>query len=185
MKTGPLSWTGQLVAYAAFAAFVGTLAQAPSWQSADATRAQLKLSFTHGGARVQECRRLTQEELAKIPPNMRRPLDCSRERVPVVIELDLDGQPLYRAAIAPSGVWKDGPAAVYRRFTVPAGRHRLAMRLRDDLPGRINPERAGRGDAGGHWTGEWNYVRSVDIELAARDNRVIDFRADKGGFLVR
>ena len=133
---------------------------------------------------MQECRRLSPEELAKIPPNMRRPLECSRERVPVVIELDLDGQPLYRASIPPSGVWKDGPSAAYQRFTVAPGQHRLDMRMRDDLPGRINAERAGRGNASGQWSGEWSAVQGVDIELAPRQNLVIDFRADKGGFLV-
>jgi len=184
MKLKPLSWFGQLLAYSAFAAFVGYFAAAPAWHAADAGQAQIKLSFTHGGARLQECRRLSPEELAKVPPNMRRPLECSRERVPVVIELDLDGQPLYRASIPPSGVWKDGPSAVYQRFTVVPGKHRLIMRLRDNLPGRINAERAGRGEASGQWDGEWSAVQSADIELAARQNLVIDYRADKGGFLV-
>ncbi len=184
MKRRPLAWLGQLIAYGAFAAFVGYFATAPAWQAADANRAQIKLSFTHAGARVQECRRLSPEELAKVAPNMRRPLECTRERVPVVIELDLDGQPLYRASIAPIGVWKDGASAVYRRFAVPPGRYRLTMRLRDDLPGRINAERAGRGAASGQWSGEWSSVQSADIELAARQNLVVDYRADKGGFLV-
>lgn len=185
MMLKPLAWAGQFVAYSSFAVLVGYFSASPAWQAADPGAAQLKLSFTHGGARVQECRRMTPEELAKIPPNMRRPLECSRERVPVVIELDLDGQPLYRASIPPSGVWRDGPSAVYKRFVVAPGRHRLVLRLRDNLPGRINSERANRGDASGQWVGDWNYVRRVDIDLAARDNRVIDFRADKGGFLVR
>lgn len=184
MKLKPLRWFGQMAAYAAFAALVGYFAAAPAWQAANADLAQIKLSFIHGGARVQECRRLSPEELAKIPPNMRRPLECSRERVPVVIELDLDGQPLYRASIPPSGVWKDGPSAAYQRFTVAPGQHRLDMRMRDDLPGRINAERAGRGNASGQWSGEWSAVQGVNIELAPRQNLVIDFRADKGGFLV-
>ena len=184
MRLRPLAWLGQLVAYAAFAAFVGYFAAAPAWQAADPGLAQIKLSFTHGGTRVEKCRRLSPEELARIPPNMRRSLQCSRERVPVVVELDLDGQLLYRAALPPSGVWRDGPSAAYQRFAVPPGRHRLTMRLRDDLPGRVNPERAGRHEAAGGWIGEWNYAQNADIELAPRDNRVIDFRADKGGFLV-
>jgi hypothetical protein len=184
MSLNPLRGLAQLIAYAAFAALVGYFAAAPAWQAADPAQAQLKLSFTHGGARLAECHRMTPEELAKIPPNMRRSLQCSRERVPVTVELEMDGQPLYRAVVPPGGLWKDGPSSVYWRFTVAPGRHRLTLRLRDDLPGRINPERAGRGSATSHWIGEWNYVRETDIVLAARDNRVIDFRADKGGFIV-
>ncbi len=50
MKRRPLAWLGQLIAYGAFAAFVGYFAAAPAWQAADANRAQIKLSFTHAGA---------------------------------------------------------------------------------------------------------------------------------------
>ena len=66
-------------------------------------QALLKLSFTHAGQLVQECRRRTPEELAKLPPNMRAPLDCARERSPVTCELALDGQ-LLAQRIAPSGL---------------------------------------------------------------------------------
>jgi hypothetical protein len=167
MRNG-LRLLGQIAAYAAFAAFIGYFAAAPAWSPSDSSRAEIKLSFSHAGARVQECRRYTPEELAKIPPNMRRPLDCPRARVPLVVELDLDGAPLYRAMLPPSGAWKDGQSSVYRRFVVAPGAHRLAMRLRDS-------RRA---------TG-FDHEKSVAITLVPRQNLVVDFRPDKGGFLVR
>jgi hypothetical protein len=40
--------------------------------------ALVKLSISHLGDR--ECRKRTPEELEKMPPNMRAPLDCPRER---------------------------------------------------------------------------------------------------------
>jgi hypothetical protein len=49
---------------------------------------------------------------------------------------------------------------------VPPGRHTLAARLRDSRR-----------------TEGFDHVREAGIELQARENRVIEFRADKGGFL--
>ena len=170
-----LALIGQVAAYAALAAFIGYFAAAPAYVPSDPALAQIKFSFTHGAARLQECRRYTPEELSRIAPNMRRALECQRERVPVVVELELDGQPLLQVAVPPIGIWKDGPAVLYRRFTVPPGPHRIMLRLRDDLPGRGDARR---------WTGEWNYVRAANIVLKPRQNFVIDFRADKGGFVL-
>ena len=44
--------------------------------------AQIRLSFVHGGDRAEPCRRRTREELEKLAPNMRKPLECSRRRLP-------------------------------------------------------------------------------------------------------
>ncbi len=71
------------------------------------------------------------EELAKLAPNMRTPLKCGRERSPVTIEVDLDGAQVYRHVAVPSGLSSDGASAVYQRLQVPAGEHRIAVRLKD------------------------------------------------------
>jgi hypothetical protein len=157
---------GQALAYAAFAALIGHFASSPAYVAHDPALAQLKVSFSHGGAPASECRRLTHEELMKLPPNMRRPLDCPRARVPVTIEIDLDGRPLMRETAQPTGLWNDGPSTVYARFAVEPGRHTLTARLRDS--------RRSEG---------FDHVREAAIELKPRENRVIEFRADKGGFL--
>jgi hypothetical protein len=165
MNFKPLPLLGQVAAYGAFAVLVGYFASMPAYVAHDPGLAQIKLSFSHGGASATECRRLTQEELMKLAPNMRRPLDCPRARVPVTVEIDLDGRPLMRETAPPTGLWNDGPSAVYARFAVTPGRHTLTARLRDS--------RRSEG---------FDHVREAEIELKARDNRVIEFRADKGGF---
>jgi hypothetical protein len=159
---------GQLIAYGAFVGVIGYFAAAPAYAPFDAALAQIKVSFRHSGVPKVECRRFTPEEIAKLAPNMRRALDCSRERVPVVVEVELDGKPLYSASLTPTGIWKDGPSKVYRTFTVSPGRHRLAARLRESR--RIEG---------------FDYERAADIELVARQNFVVEFRADKGGFLFQ
>ena len=83
-------YIGQIIAYAGFAAVVGFLATRPAYTYLDPEKALIKLSFSHAGAHKEECRRRTQEELARLPPTMRRPLDCNRERVPLLIELEID-----------------------------------------------------------------------------------------------
>jgi hypothetical protein len=49
------------------------------------------------------------------------------------VELRLDDQQLFNAALAPSGLHSDGPASLYRRFSVPVGTHQLLMRLNDSV----------------------------------------------------
>lgn len=122
---------GQLLGYALFGALLVGFSQGPAYVHLDPGLALVKLSFEHAGARVRECKRLTPEEIAKLAPNMRRALDCPRERVPLAVEFVVDGAMVYRETVPPSGLAGDGPSTVYARFPIAAGRHRLTARLRD------------------------------------------------------
>ena len=70
----PAALVGQVILYGAFAAFIGTFASSPKYQQIPDDVARIKLSISHLGGR--ECRKRTPEELAKMPPNMRAPMDC-------------------------------------------------------------------------------------------------------------
>ncbi len=164
----PARLIAQLMLYGLFAAVTGILSNAPSHTHFPPDKALIKLSFSHPAKRKGECRRLTRKEIAKLAPNMRRTRDCPRERLPVLVELDLDGALLHRESLPPTGLWSDGASSIHRRFPVAAGRHRLVVRLRDSA-------RA---------TG-YDYQRSADIDLAPGRNFVIDFRAEAGGFILR
>ena len=161
----PLKYSGQAAAYAAIAAVIGIFATWPAYTYLQRDQALLKLSFSHAGQPLKPCRRYTPEELAKMEFRERRPTSCERGRWPVYVELDLDGQPLYRGTHEPAGLWNDGPSSVYARFEVPAGRHRLDARLRD----------SGAGEGFG-------YSATQTVELAPGENFVVDFRAAEGGF---
>ena len=163
-----LRWSGQAVAYGVLALLIGTFSDGPAHTYFPADMAQIKASFSHGAQRKEECRRLTPEEIAALPPNMRRPLACARERLPVVLELRLDEQLLYRGELPPSGIARDGPARVYESFAVPPGRHELLVRLRD----------SDRGEG-------FDYERRQVVELAPRQSLAIEFRAETGGFIFR
>jgi hypothetical protein len=156
-----------LILTVVFAA-VAMLSDWPRYRLLASETAVIKLSFTHGSNRQAECRRRSPEELATLPPNMRKPLDCPRGRGSVYVELDVDGQSMFRASLPPSGISSDGPSRVYRRFVVPVGAHSVVVRIRD------TPRTEG-----------FDYVKSGDIVLAADQNFVVDFRAEAGGFVFQ
>jgi hypothetical protein len=93
-------------------------------------------------------------------------MDCPRERRPLLVELELDGEILYRDELPPSGLAGDGASTAYRKFPVAAGSHQLVARLRDS-----------RREEG------FDYVKSAEVTLAPQQNFVIDFRPEFGGFL--
>ena len=165
VATGVLRAIAQLALYAAFGIVVVAFSGCPPYARIDSDNAVVKLSFSHAGARREPCRTLSPEELAALAANMRSGVDCPRERVPVVVELEIDGERVYHAALAPSGVASDGPSSVYERFEVPAGGHRIRVRLRDTVR-----------ESG------FDHEGTVDVRLSPRESFVIDFRAELGGF---
>lgn len=157
----------QVPAYAAFAAFIGYFSSAPEYRHLAPDRAVVKLSFSHAGERKEPCRERSAAELAKLSPNMRAPLDCPRERSNVVVEVEMDGELIYRISVAPSGLRHDLPSTVYRRLVVPAGAHTFRARLADG-PG-----------------GEFRHRAEASVKLEAGRVFVIDFVAARGGFQFR
>jgi hypothetical protein len=159
---------GQVLVLTALFATAAVFSQWPRYRQLAPETAVIKLSFTHGSNRQADCRRRTAEELAKLPANMRKPLECPRRRGEVYVEFDVDGRPLLRASLPPSGLSGDGPSRIYQKFVVPAGAHSVAVRMRDTRR-----------------TEGFDYVKSDDIVLAANQNFVVDFRAEAGGFVFQ
>ena len=164
--TSIFKYIGQAIAYTLFAVVVGYFATQPAYTHLDPDKAQIKLSFGHAGQHTAECRRLTQEEMNQLAPNMRRPTDCPRGRMPVLIELELDGELLYREELPPSGLAGDGVSTAYKKFAVEPGQHRLVARLRDSRR-----------------TEGFDHEKASEIKLSPQQNFVIDFHPSRGGFL--
>jgi hypothetical protein len=158
---------GQVVLYGLFAAALGYFSTSPAYTHLPADMALVKVSFTHAAQRIGECRMRSDEELARLPPNMRIREECPRERAAIRIELEMDGALLYRDLLQPSGLSRDGATSVYRRFPVPAGRHSFEARLSDSA------------------SGEFGYERDESIELAPARILLVDFNAQAGGLLFR
>ena len=166
--TSAVRYLAQAVLYGLVAVLFGYFSANPPYTHFPSDQAMVRLSFAHGADRRGECRRRTPEELGNLAPNMRTPMVCPRERLPVLVELEIDGAPLYAAELPPSGLNKDGPSRAYQSFSVAPGRHVLIARLRDTA----------RSEG-------FDYEQSVAVDLAAGQHLVVDFRADIGGFVFR
>lgn len=157
----------QLTLYVPLMALIGYFSTEPPFSAVAPEQALVRLSFIHAAQRKHACRERSAAELAKLAPNMRAALDCPRERADVLVELELDGAVVLRRNVRPSGLQRDGNAALYARLPVRAGRHHIVARLRDRAEG------------------DFNYLADKDVSLDAGGVVLIDFNANQGGFLFR
>ena len=162
-----LRLAGQAICYLIFVVLIayGTTS---AFTNFPLDQAQIKLSFTHGAARATECRRLSPDEIAKLPPNMRRPTECARGRLPVYVELVVDGETRISASLPPTGISGDGPSRIYQTIAVAPGNHHVVLRLRDTA----------RSEG-------FDYMREADVMVVPQQNFVIDFRPEGDGFIFR
>ena len=159
-----LRFAAQLALYAPLMAILAYFSTEPRFAPVAPGEVLLRVSLVHATERRQPCRERSAAELAKLAPNMRASLDCPRERSPLLLEVELDGKLVLRREAQPSGLRRDGNAAVYERMALPAGRHRIVARLRD-RPGA-----------------DFNFMKEQTVELAAGQTLIIDFNAARGGF---
>lgn len=163
-----LRLAGQFVIIVALFAGVAWLSDRPVYRQIPENSGIMMLTFVHGADRKGECRRLTPEEIAKLPPNMRRVQDCPRVRRSIYVELDIDGRRIYAANLKPTGIAGDGPSRVYQRFVMPAGKYDVAVRMRDTA----------RADG-------FDHERRGIVDFAPSQVFVIDYRPESGEFIFR
>lgn len=162
------AWLGQAVLYALFALFIAVFSHWPSYRPLAEGQALIKISFTHTGKPVGDCRMLTEEEKAKLPPQMRPKQICPRERSPVAIEVDVNGQPVLRRSADPTGIKRDGSSSVYERLPVTAGEQKIAVRMKDNVRSQ-----------------GFDYQFEDTVKLTPSQVLVIDFSAEKGAIVLQ
>ncbi len=123
----------QIFNYTVFMGLVWYFSIYPPYHQLKENQAMITFTLGHVGKRVKKCRKLGQEELLKLPPNMRKPMDCPRERSPITMELQMDGKVIFRKTAEPLGFFRDQGADVYQNIKVPAGKHRLLVWINDDI----------------------------------------------------
>lgn len=158
----------QVLLYAAFAVGVGYFSVAPTYRYAEPGMASIKLSLSHAADRVEACVKLSPDEINARAMQGESPNRCARARLPITVELDIDGASVLALTAAPSGLWNDGPAAVYERIGIDAGAHTITVRLRDSAR-----------------TSGWDYEHSRSVTLLPDRYFTITFRAETGGFAFR
>lgn len=158
----------QILTFFVFAALIAYLSASPSYHYASSELTTVKLSLSHATDRVEPCVKLTPKEVSELAPNMRRAERCERERLPLQVELQVDGEIVIRIDASPSGLWNDGPASIYERFDLAPGTHKITARLRDTSR-----------------TVGWDYNHTENVELKAGHYFTVTFRAENGGFRFR
>lgn len=158
----------QAAIFGVFAMGLATLSVWPAYEYRSADVAIIKLSLSHATNRTKPCVILTAQELAKLAPNMRKLERCERERVPLTVELDIDGQTLIRVQAPPTGLWSDGASAVYETLEVSPGTHTVTVRLRDSAR-----------------TDGWDFSDTTVAVFEAQHYFTVTFAAEDGGFTFR
>jgi hypothetical protein len=154
--------------YGAFAICVGYFSVAPTYHYADPGVATIRVSLSHAANRVEECVKLTPQQINERATQGLALNECARERQPVTVELEIDGARVLLVTAAPSGFWNDGPASVYERLDIAPGTHTITARLRDSARQQ-----------------GWDYEHSESVTLSPGRYFTISFRAETGGFGFR
>jgi ferredoxin/coenzyme F420-reducing hydrogenase delta subunit len=164
----PLRPFGVVLAWGIFAAASVVFTIWPRFSQLAEGNAIISLTFSHAGQRLEACRKLSQEELNKLPPNMRKPSDCPRERHAVDVLFRADEQVLFDKSLSPSGFWKDGQSTVYYRMEVPIGSHELFIGMSD----------SGREEG-------FDYTGQTEFTLANGQHVVVEFDHLQQTFIFR
>lgn len=123
----------QAINYGVFIGLIAYFSTSPAYRQLDDDQAVITISFSHAGEIREPCQKRSQEELMALSPNMRAPMNCTRERSPVIIEVLLDGLPMYAHTAEAPGLYKDSGVDIYHTLKVPAGRHHLAIKMDDSV----------------------------------------------------
>jgi hypothetical protein len=154
--------------YAAFAAPIVYFSAAPVYRPLADGEALLRVALSHAGRLVGECRERTPEELARLPANMRAELVCPRERAPVRVRVEVDGQVCIDETHAPRGLAGDGAVMVYHRLPIGAGTHRIRVLVAD-----------------GPNSEHFDYVREEFVPFVPGRLVTVDFDRKRGGVAFR
>ncbi len=123
----------QAINFGIFMGLVGYFSIYPPFKHLGDDQAMITLAISHAGERREECRKISPEELAKLPPNMRIPMDCPRERSPITVDLALDGKAVVSNNVEPPGLYKDQGIDIFQSIKVPAGKHMLSIKMNDNV----------------------------------------------------
>lgn len=134
--------------------------------------AVLRLSWRTRGERVEECRRLSPEEIAALPAHMRREEVCEGRLLPSHLRVEVDGRVLVDDSVRAAGARGDRPLYVFREIPLAPGAHALEVRF----------ARQGRGSAG---STPALLELSDSLHLAPGEVALVTYDADLRALVVR
>lgn len=142
-RPGPGRIAGFAILLAAVSWSLGAFAAWP-WTASAPDAAVLRVSMRHVSAFASPGTRLSDAEIAKLPPHM-RPRDPARpvtgRRADVTLAIGVDGAPLFTQTYRPTGFRGDGPVYAYEELSVAPGRHAVRVTVTDQGAGGPARER--------------------------------------------
>jgi hypothetical protein len=141
--------------------------------------ALIRLSWRTPGEYVEQCRKLTPEELEALPIHMRREQVCEGRIVPYRLRMILDGALVYDEIVRAAGAREDRPLYVFRERRVPSGRYDVEVTWEPDR----GPE--GEGSAAADPGGSAGLRLSAKLELGPGDVSLITYDVNERVLVVR
>ena len=123
---GPLRTAGVVAATALMTLALVGLSRVP-WSAAPGEDGALRLAWQYRSQPVEKCRAATPEELAKLPPHMRRTTICERGLRPYVLEVAVDGGPAHVDTVRARGARADRPLGVFAQVPLVPGHHAVRV----------------------------------------------------------
>ncbi len=163
---------GAVVAVAATLGMAG-LSRAPLAAYPDDTPV-LRLAWSVRPERIEQCRTLTDAELAEVPAHMRQRVQCEGRSANYRLSVVIDGQARLDTLVHGGGARSDRPVYVFRELEVPAGGHQLLVRFEREALPESEPVVVGPSDT----------AAAADTLMAARAPREAEERVRRQGEAV-
>jgi len=97
------------------------------WAAVPGETGELRLAWQYKSQPVEQCRRQTPEELAKLPAHMRREVVCERRLRSYLLEVAVDGAARVADTVRARGARADRPLGIFARVPLPPGRHEVRV----------------------------------------------------------
>jgi len=120
---------GVVVAVAAAGILRWSSAFSSGTRTAHAQPAQLRLSLSARPERVERCRELSDDELAKLPAHMRMRTKCEGYSAQYLLTIVVDERPLTADTLRGGGLRHDRPLHVFREYDVAPGPQRIQVEV--------------------------------------------------------
>lgn len=94
-----------------------------------ADSAALRLSWSARPERIEVCRTLSDDELAKVAEHMRQRVSCEGVFATYALRTEVDDELIGESVVRGAGLRNDRPLYLLRDYPIPPGRHRVRVSL--------------------------------------------------------
>jgi coenzyme F420-reducing hydrogenase delta subunit len=119
---------------------------------------ELVVSLKHPGLASENCRTVTEQELASTPVHMRQERVCERTRSPVRLRVAIDGKQAFETSVVPFGIWEDGNSVTVERIRIEPGEHTVRVAIGET----VDPD-------------EWSFDEERTMTFTDEARRVVVF----------